>query len=434
MFQKVHIYLTLLCTAITTIIMIIMSCSYLYVSEKSLYKNQMDSFKNDMNTIATNLEQQPVISMEWLSKMESQGNYTFFLLDNGVPFLYNTLGSSEEKNILLEECLADYHSSILIDVDHSSLSPYASYHTESEFFSPSAGKKYFYSVLILGHSSSKLQVIVLSSLSTLEEQIVHQRSFFILIDLITILVLAVFSWIFTGILLKPIMENQKKQVQFVAAASHELRTPLAVILSCVECCQKTEPQKQAGFLNTITNEGMRMRNLIDDMLTLSSSDNQRFSIETKPVEMDTLLVDSYEAFQPLARQNKLSLSVSLPECSLPLCNCDKERISQVLSILLHNAISYTPAPGKISLSLDYSREHFYISVSDNGIGISDEDKKKIFDRFYRVEKARSAKEHFGLGLSIAYEIIKSHRGSLTVKDSPEGGALFIIDLPKSKQG
>ena len=82
MFQKVHIYLTLLCTAITTIIMIIMSCSYLYVSEKSLYKNQMDSFKNDMNTIATNLEQQPVISMEWLSKMESQGNYTFFLLDN----------------------------------------------------------------------------------------------------------------------------------------------------------------------------------------------------------------------------------------------------------------------------------------------------------------------------------------------------------------
>ena len=102
MFKKVHMRLTLLCTGITTIIMIIMSCSYLYVSEKNLYRNQMYSFRNDMNTISTNLEQQSVISMEWLSKMESQGNYTFFLLDNGVPFLYNTLDSSTEKQILLE--------------------------------------------------------------------------------------------------------------------------------------------------------------------------------------------------------------------------------------------------------------------------------------------------------------------------------------------
>lgn len=74
MFKKVHIRLTLLCTGITTIIMIIMSCSYLYVSEKNLYRNQMYSFQNDMNTISTNLEQQSVITMEWLSKMESQGN------------------------------------------------------------------------------------------------------------------------------------------------------------------------------------------------------------------------------------------------------------------------------------------------------------------------------------------------------------------------
>lgn len=431
MFQKVHIYLTLLCTGIITIIMIITSCSYLYVSEKSLYKNQMDSFQNDMNTISTNLEQQSVISMEWLSKMESQGNYTFFLLDNGIPFLYNALDSSNEKELLLEECLADYYQSILIDVDpSSSLSPYASYHTEAEFFSPSMEKKYFYSVLILGRSSSRLQVIVLSSLDVLEKQILHQRSFFILIDLITIFVLAVFSWIFTGALLKPIIENQKKQVQFVASASHELRTPLAVILSCAECCQETDSKKQAGFLQTIIHEGLRMRTLIDDMLTLSSSDNQQFSIDPKPADMDTLIVNSYEAFQPLAKEHDLTLSVSLPENAIPSCICDKERISQVLSILLHNAISYTPAFGKIILSLAYEKERFYLSVSDNGVGISDEEKKKIFDRFYRVEKARNTKGHFGLGLSIANEIVKSHHGKLTVKDSPEGGALFTVELPK----
>lgn len=431
MFKKVHIRLTLLCTGITTIIMIIMSCSYLYVSEKNLYRNQMYSFRNDMNTISTNLEQQSVITMEWLSKMESQGNYTFFLLDNGIPFLYNTLEASSEKSVLLEECLNHYHQTIFIDADNSSsLSPYVSYHTESEFISPALGKKFFYSVLILRRNSSNLQVIVLSSLDKLEQQIEQQRYLFLFIDLITIFLLAVFSWIFTGILLKPIMENQKKQTQFVSSASHELRTPLAVILSSAECCQKADSDKKSGFLDTIISEGMRMKTLIDDMLTLSSSDNHRFSIEPAPTEIDTLVMNSYEAFDPLAKEKHLSLSVQLPDESLPLCTCDKNRISQVLSILLHNAISYTPASGCIKLSLDYRKDHFFISVSDNGIGISDEDKKKIFDRFYRAEKARSTKGHFGLGLSIANEIVKSHYGSLSVKDSPEGGALFIVELPK----
>lgn len=431
MFKKVHIRLTLLCTGITTIIMIIMSCSYLYVSEKNLYRNQMYAFRNDMNTISTNLEQQSVITMEWLSKMESQGNYTFFLLDNGIPFLYNTLEASSEKNVLLEECLNHYHQTIFIDTDNSSsLSPYVSYHTESEFISPALGKKFYYSILILRRNSSNLQVIVLSSLDKLEQQIEQQRYLFLFIDLITIFLLAVFSWIFTGILLKPIMENQKKQIQFVSSASHELRTPLAVILSSAECCQEADPDKKSGFLNTIISEGMRMKTLIDDMLTLSSSDNHRFSIEPAPTEIDTLVMNSYEAFDPLAKEKHLSLSVELPEGSLPLCTCDKNRISQVLSILLHNAISYTPASGCIKLSLDYRKDHFFISVSDNGIGISDEDKKKIFDRFYRAEKARSAKGHFGLGLSIANEIVKSHHGNLSVKDSPEGGALFIVELPK----
>lgn len=431
MFKKVHIRLTLLCTAITTLIMIIMSCSYLYVSEKNLYKNQMYSFQNDMNTISTNLEQQSVITMEWLSKMESQGNYTFFLLDNDVPFLYNTLSSSTGKKLLLEECLNDYYATILISTDHSSqLSPYASYHTESEFYSPSLEKKYFYSVLILGRSSANLQVIVLSSLDKLMSQIEQQRNLFLFIDLVTILLLAVFSWIFTGILLKPIQINQQKQVQFVSSASHELRTPLAVILSSAECCQDADSDKKSGFLNTIINEGMRMKSLIDDMLTLSGSDNHRFPMETAPTEMDTLVMNSYEAFDPLAREKHLSLSVELPDKSLPLCCCDKNRISQVVSILLHNAISYTPAPGNVKLSLDYRRDRFILSVSDSGIGISDEDKKKIFDRFYRAEKARSTKGHFGLGLSIANEIVKSHNGSLSVKDSPDGGALFVVELPK----
>lgn len=418
MFKKVHLRLTLLCAGSTAAIMIIMSLCYLYVSERSLYRNQFQSFENDINTITTNLEHQTVISMEWLSKMESQDNYLFFVIDNGVPFLYNQLSDSDEaasKNKLLEECLDNSQSNV-------SVSQYA-----YTFTSASTGASYIAGIINMGKASS-LEVIILFSLESLKSQIREQRFRFALIDIAAVIMLTAFSWIFTGRLLKPIIENQQKQIQFVAAASHELRTPLAVILSTEECCQSAPPEKLSGFLKTIHQEALHMSALVNDMLTLSGSDSHHFSVSMQPVEMDTLIINSYEAFEPLAKEKSITLSVNLPEAPLPTCSADSQRISQVIAILTQNAISYTPEYGKIELSLSYKKNHFHISVTDNGIGISDEDKKKIFDRFYRVEKSRSTKEHFGLGLSIAYEIVQAHGGSISVTDADGGGSKFTIIL------
>ncbi|MCM1143552.1 MAG: HAMP domain-containing histidine kinase [Blautia sp.] len=429
MFRKVHIRLTMLCTGITAVIMITMSLFYLHISETGLYDNQFQAFQNDINTITTNLEQQSVISMEWLSKMESQGNYSFYLLDNGIPFLYNQLRGGVEtsqKNTLLEESLAARGTLEITSSLPWLSSMYTFYHTEYEFTSASTNTKYFGSTIYVKRASSPLEVVVLSSLSSLEKQINEQRLRFLLIDFAAVLLLTAFSWIFTGKLLKPIIESQQKQNQFIASASHELRTPLAVILSAAECCKTSPSEKREKFLKTIASEGARMSALVNDMLTLSGSDNHQLMIEKKPVELDTLLMNSYEAFEPLAKEKEISLSVHIPESALPPCPADPDRISQVLSILLHNAISYTPKHGEISLSLAYRREHFYLFVSDNGIGISDEDKKKIFDRFYRAEKSRSDKEHFGLGLPIAYEIMKAHGGSIEVADAAGGGSVFTV--------
>lgn len=431
MFKKVHIRLTLLCAGITAVIMIVMSLFYLYVSEEGLYKNQFQAFQNDINTITTNLEQQSVITMEWLSKMEAQGNYLFYVLDNGIPFLYNQLNDADgtsARTLLLEESLDAYHSMAELSHTIQTGSYYVSFHTEFEFTSTATQTKYFGSVINMGKSSSSLEVVVLSSLEALEGQMKEQRLRFIWIDIAAVLALTVFSWIFTGRLLHPIVENQEKQAQFVASASHELRTPLAVILSAVECCKTAPAKKQEGFLKTIRQESIRMSALVDDMLTLSGSDSHRFSIQIKPVELDTLLMNAYEAFEPLAKDKSIALSIRLPESALPLCSADPERISQVISILLHNAISYTPEHGEITLFLSHNKEHFYISVRDNGIGISDEDKKRIFDRFYRAEKSRSTKGHFGLGLSIAYEIIKAHNGNILVTDAAGGGSEFTVVL------
>ena len=148
MFRKVHIYLTALCAGITTAILIVMSLLYLYLSEKELYENQFRSFQNDINTIATSLEQQSVISMEWLSKMEAHGGYTFYALDNGIPFLYNrltNLSESSEIRSLLDECLEVYESDYEIGFrEETGADSYNTCHHVEFPFNPSGKKHEFH--------------------------------------------------------------------------------------------------------------------------------------------------------------------------------------------------------------------------------------------------------------------------------------------------
>ena len=431
MFKKVHIRLTLLCAGITATIMTVMSLIFLLVSEKTLYQNQFRAFENDINTITTNLEHQSVITMEWISRIESQSKYIFFITDNGIPFLYNKLTDTDEelsKKTLLEESVRAYNNMFEVETVVTSAYSYEYYHFEYEFTSESMGADFYASKIIPNSPDSTLEISILYSLENLEKQIWQQRLRFILIDIMAVFILTAFSWFFTGKLLHPIVENHKKQAAFIASASHELRTPLAVILSAAECCKTAASDNKEGFLKTICQETLRMSTLVNDMLTLSSSDNNSFTIKLQSIELDTLLINAYDAFKPMADNKKIELAIDLPEQALPLCSADPDRITQVVSILLHNAISYTPEYGKVSIALSHNRERFHISVTDNGIGISDENKKKIFDRFYRAEKSRSTKEHFGLGLSIAYEIVTAHGGKISVSDAEGGGCIFTVTL------
>ena len=435
MFRKAHLFFTILCGGTTAAIILIISLFYLGVSEKGLYDSQFRSFQNDVGTIATGLEQSGSISMQWLARIEAQNGFRIFALDNGVPFLYNTLhgttNSSDRE--LLSESLDAYNTMFEVYDLAAEGSDYSGiWHTEYEFKSPTTGNTYFCSIIDIERAGSLSQIVILCPLGSLHESIMRQRILFVWINLGAVTVLFVFAWFFTGRLLKPLQENHEKQMQFVAAASHELRTPLAVILASSECCRSADATEQAGFINTIHKEGRRMNNLIDDMLTLAHSDMNSFSIERKSTELDTLCLNAYEAFEPLCRQNGLSLSLVLPDAPIARCNCDLDRIAQVLSVLLHNAVSYTPAGGQIELALSYRngrKTSFEIAVTDTGVGIPEEDKRHIFDRFYRAEKSRSTKGHFGLGLAIAYEIVASHHGTILVRDNPAGGSIFTVRLP-----
>lgn len=426
MFQKLHIQLTLFCTFICGIILAFMSFICLSVSEKELKERKFTDFQININMLVNHLESQNIISHNWLAQFCADTHFEVDIKDNGSHLVFDTLtpisfGETEFAQVRqkAKESYGLLEESISADSVLSS----------HEEFQISIGKTPYYGAMaLIPKNGGALNIAVLSSLSGLQGTIQFQRILFTGADIGGILLLGIFFWFFTWRMIQPLAKNRQKQAEFIASASHELRSPLTVMLSCLSAMKQASPEEQAHFSKTIETEGKRMGRLIEDMLTLSGTDSSHFSIYKRPVELDTLLLSAYEKFEPLARKKCISISISLPDKIIPPCSCDKERMEQVFSILLDNAISYTPPEGKISLSMDASINRLRFQVADNGIGIPDEEKKAVFGRFYHCDKSHKDKSHFGLGLCIAQEIVHMHKGKLWIEDTPGGGATFVVML------
>lgn len=449
MYRKIRKRLTILNGSIVTMIFIIMSLGYLSISEKNLKENKLKTYENDVRSIASTLENQIIISNSWLTEISSNGNYVLSVLDNGYEFLFNKR-NNDKTDKLIRELWKEYR--MQQDYLERTVISYDNYYKK---FLSNNGLCY---VLTYGEKES-LEVMIFCSYEHIQRQILQQREVFISIIVASLILIWIFSWFFIGKLLKPIELSQIRQNNFVAAASHELRTPLAVIISCIEDLQgsinsknddssltnidvtKAENDFQSNYrinevLDIVKNESFRMSNLLSDMLTLSSKDSGHFDLDKKEVELDTLLLNVYESFEPMLKSKNISCRLELPEEPIVRFECDKGKIHQLMAILLHNAINYTPEKGQIDIRLiekkDKKRHTSYlIQVQDNGPGISDEDKAKVFDRFYRSESARSSKGHFGLGLAIAKEIVTAHGGYIEVTDTfvtSKTGATFNVYL------
>ena len=152
--------------------------------------------------------------------------------------------------------------------------------------------------------------------------------------------------------------------------------------------------------------------------------------------MDTLLIDLLESVQPACREKGISLHLELPSEALPHVWGDPDRIRQIFMVLLDNARYYTPSGSSIFLQaqVDKKKHFLYFQVEDEGCGISQENKPYVFDRFYQADSARSDKQHFGLGLSIAKELVLLHHGTITLSDTPKGGCCFTVTLPTYSPG
>jgi len=219
--------------------------------------------------------------------------------------------------------------------------------------------------------------------------------------------------------------------QFTADASHELRTPVSLIRTEAELALRRS-RGEAEYkesLRHILLEAERTTVLIEQMLALARTDSGREILQLQPTDLRQTLGGVVNNWQQVAVVRNLEFSSSL-DSSDCLVMGDETLLRRLVDILLDNAFKYTPAPGWIHLTLQLKSESAVIIVQDSGVGISAEEHSKIFERFYRVDKARSrAQGGVGLGLAIAKWIVTRHRGSITVESQSEKGTTFRVELP-----
>ena len=241
------------------------------------------------------------------------------------------------------------------------------------------------------------------------------------------------AWFLAGRALVPIHQAFRRQQEFIADASHELRTPLTVLRSATDLLnqRRAESLEANGELfDDIRAEIARMERLASDLLTLARSDRGELELLVAPVDLASVAADVVRRTAPLAQAHHLELACEAPPPSSPATvEADPDRLQQVLLILVDNAIKHTPAGGRVDVRVRSDASHAIVEVIDTGAGIAPEDLPRVFDRFYRADKARS-QGGTGLGLAIARMLVHAHGGELSLTSAVGEGTRVSVRLPR----
>lgn len=240
------------------------------------------------------------------------------------------------------------------------------------------------------------------------------------------------SYFLAGRNLAPISIAYDKQKQFTADASHEMRTPLAVMKLAVQGIANDEDSKHSSFtletLSMLEQEVDRLSRLTENLMTLARSDNHALTPQFTQIDFSELASQVHSQLQIIAAQKNIHIKEQL--ATDVIITGEKPSLNRLLIILLDNAIKYSPEGTEISFTLTKQKHQVQISVADQGVGISAQDKERIFERFYRVDKARSrSMGGLGLGLSLAKAIVELHQGKIVIDDNKPKGTIFTVQLP-----
>lgn len=427
MLKHFHKRMTLLYTFSTGFILTLVLIGALISSERDFEKNAKDSFNNNILNIIATLQSSRRISNSWLSSLEADNSMIIHIEDNNVPLLFRGAWLPlTPREDLIQRAKAAAHD-MGVNTERGLISASVA-RTELFPLKGDNGDTYLTHVMVFATEKGHQSLILLKELARRDSSVYKQRFFFLFLDIAGIIALFGISWVFVGRSLRPLNENRRKQTEFIAAASHELRSPLSVIRSSASAIA-VSPDKQEQLLSNIDRECERMGHLISDLLVLASADSKQWKLNMESVDMDTLLINTYEVFEPLAQAKQIRLYLELPAHALPHMYGDRMRLEQIMTILLDNAISYTPSGKEIFIRSQVKKGSLLLMVEDEGTGIPDSEKKAVFERFYRSDHSRNDKKHFGLGLSVAKELTELHKGKIKAADGKKGGACFIVELP-----
>ncbi len=254
---------------------------------------------------------------------------------------------------------------------------------------------------------------------------------------LVVLMVAGVSWWLSGSAIRPIYQSYRQMQQFTADAAHELRTPLAAIQATAQSdlmLPDLSGSQAKETLKSIVRQNKRLSYLVADLLTLCRIDGEISTSSSnknrEKVTLANLIIEVEEDLAALAMASEIELTSQIKVSQPIVVLGDRTQLYRLITNLVTNAIQYTPAGGQVIVSLTEEHHRAVISVRDTGIGISKPEQRRIFDRFYRVNKARSrSKGGSGLGLAIARAIALAHNGSLEVQSEADKGSNFILRLP-----
>jgi signal transduction histidine kinase len=257
------------------------------------------------------------------------------------------------------------------------------------------------------------------------------------LGLLALIVATIVGHILSGKAMVPLKAAYEKQRQFAADASHELRTPLAVVMASAELLQN-DPSIKSPFLKQVIedvrDEVKKMTKLVGDLLVVARSDNKALKLKPSKFDFGAVVAQTARLMAPLAEQKKITLVADrLPKAVI---HADEQKIRQLVLILVDNAVKYTPEGGTVTVEFRKAEKgKVSLAVADTGIGISPEDQEKVFDSFYRVDKARSREMGGnGMGLAIAQEIVNLHQGDIRIESELGKGTTFIVTLKTKVKG
>lgn len=419
MFDKLKKRLTLIYTGIFSLIMVFVVAVTVAIGCISVLRTEKDMLIADIYDEWR----------EWIGSGELPVDPALVKKGEMMSLMYDADG-----NIIIDQMTDSPYAAALTAIRASWPEP--ENETELLYFRDKNGTLHFFlagGCTVWENGQIQARLYTFLNLEDYYDMAVDGMYFLFLLCAVCIMLAAVGGYYMAAKNIKPLEILFAREHEFAADASHELRTPLTVLSLGVESLQNDDESKLSGFaqevLRDMQHETKYMSRLIEALLTLARGDEENKPLARAKVDLTEVAVKVCNKMRPLAAKKGLELEYAAGDAPQVFILGDKNKMEQLLIIFIDNAIKYSES-GTITVTVDADSMHAVIKVMDEGIGISESDAQKIFERFYRVDKARSrAAGGFGLGLNIARIIVVRHGGTVSVKPRSPHGSIFTVRLP-----